>query len=173
MVAGARWQRQADAEPETVRCSLTRRRQPAAGRKHDERRETDLMSGLPQNRAADGRRRSGETKRERLPAKCFSSRAARRPTFELSGARRNATRRGNAAPRVRSSAGLGSDRIEAGMVESEAAHARRILRRRAARNTNPARCRGDGRGGWMVVPRTRQAGDGSMSANATLATRDR
>ena len=97
----------------------------------------------------------------------------RRRTFELSGARRNATRRGNAAPRVRPSAGLGSDRIEGRIVESEAVHAGRILRLRAARNTNPARCRGAGRDGGMVLPGTHLAGAGSMTANATPVARDR
>ncbi|OYW13034.1 MAG: hypothetical protein B7X02_02950, partial [Rhodospirillales bacterium 12-54-5] len=80
------------------------------------------------------------------------------PTQQLGGARRNANRRGDAAPRVRPSAGLGTDRIEAGTVETKAAHEERILRLRAARNTTPARYRGDGRGGWTVALRAILAG---------------
>ena len=59
------------------------------------------------------------------------------------------------------------------MVETKAAHAERILRLRAARNTNPARCRGAGRDGWMVLPGTLLAGAGLMTANATPTTRGR
>ena len=58
-------------------------------------------------------------------------------------------------------------------MESEAAHAGRILRLRAARNTNPARCRGDGRRRSTAALPGRRNGDGLLAANAMLVIGDR